>query len=1098
MSQPTRNSTNPQALACSIIIPTRDRLDFLQPCIDSILRTLGGLSVEIIVVDNGSIEEATIDYLAALVADPRCRVIAWNKPFNFSAINNYAAEQSRGEVLCFLNNDIEVIDKSWLETLLPIASRTDVGAVGCTLLYPDMTIQHGGIALHGKAVARHIAAHAAADFFSSQGITRPFAVDAVTAACMFIRRELFLRLGGFNETKLAVAFNDVDLCLRLGEKGLPVLLHPAVTLIHHESVSRKSDDLPSNRARAEKEQAFMHFRWQHRLAGQRYRDGLPEFVKRAAWSNGAVDGAAGGVTDEAAGGVTREGQSLDEIIATATANIYSGRFTDVDPLAAFEEDADAIANYWQQHYETMREDIENLKAHALRMEQAHALIENSIFWRMTAPLRWLKRTLSREGHRPPALLVGELQDPENEDNVYSSAVPQKTAPGNARKPADDPGKASYDYSAKKKLTAFLQAGNTLEFPEVQQPVISIILVFYNQAHLSLLCLQSILEHADVPCEVVIVDNNSTDATAELLPRLHHTTIIRNNDNIGFVKAVNQAAQQCRGEYLLLLNNDALLEPEALSSALAVFDEVPDTGAVGAMIKMLDGKLQEAGSIIWSDGACLGYGRGASPLQGEFRYRRAVDYCSGAFLLFSRQVYAGLDGFDEAYAPAYYEESDFCIRLQKRGLRVIYNPASQITHYEFASSGGIEGATRLQLAHRQLLCERHADFLAGKFPNDPANILRARTSNQFPNVLVIDDRVPYPSLGAGYPRAANLLNKLAAMDLNVSFYPLLFPEDDWNNIYDLLSPNIEVVLNHGKPELKKFLQERQGFYQYILISRCHNMEYFNFVVNLVPDVIRDARIIYDAEAVTAPRDFLRQQILGASLSESEQQAQLKKELEQARIADSVLTVSAREAAFFQQLNFNNTVVIGHTIAPTPTATPFAERSGLLFVGALRDDGSPNVDSLLWFIINVLPLIQQRIPDIQLHVVGDNSAPSLATIEVDAVHFRGRMGSIDSLYDSCRVFIAPTRFAAGIPHKVHEAAAKGIPSVTTTLLAVQLGWQDETQLLVADAAKDYAEQCLRLYQDGQLWERIRSNALEAIATDCSVAQFDETLAKLFQQN
>ena len=142
------------------------------------------------------------------------------------------------------------------------------------------------------------------------------------------------------------------------------------------------------------------------------------------------------------------------------------------------------------------------------------------------------------------------------------------------------------------------------------------------------------------------------------------------------------------------------------------------------------------------------------------------------------------------------------------------------------------------------------------------------------------------------------------------------------------------------------------------------------------------------------------------------------------------------------------MLGHTIASEPGSNHFKQRDGLLFVGALRDEGSPNVDSLLWFLINVFPLLEQAIPGIQLNVVGDNSAPSLATISKPSINFTGRLDSIDQMYNSCRVFIAPTRFAAGIPHKVHEAAAKGLPSVTTALLAKQLGWQDGKELLIAD--------------------------------------------------
>jgi len=142
------------------------------------------------------------------------------------------------------------------------------------------------------------------------------------------------------------------------------------------------------------------------------------------------------------------------------------------------------------------------------------------------------------------------------------------------------------------------------------------------------------------------------------------------------------------------------------------------------------------------------------------------------------------------------------------------------------------------------------------------------------------------------------------------------------------------------------------------------------------------------------------------------------------------------------------------------------------------------------------LEQAIPGIQLNVVGDNSAPSLATINKPSINFTGRLDSIDQMYNNCRVFIAPTRFAAGIPHKVHEAAAKGLPSVTTALLAKQLGWQDGKELLIADKPKDYAAQCIKLYQEEKLWADIRSAGLKAIVDDCSEETFRNNLAGLFR--
>jgi len=179
-SAPDKSASS--AVACSIIIPPRDQLEFLRPCVESILRTTAQHVVQIIIVDNGSTDEATLDYLATLRTDSRFTLLDWPKPFNFSAINNFAAQHSESDILCFLNNDIEIDEAQWLDQLLPLAARTDVGAVGCTLLYPNGKIQHGGIALHTREIAKHIAVGEPADFFTARGINYPCAVDAVTAA----------------------------------------------------------------------------------------------------------------------------------------------------------------------------------------------------------------------------------------------------------------------------------------------------------------------------------------------------------------------------------------------------------------------------------------------------------------------------------------------------------------------------------------------------------------------------------------------------------------------------------------------------------------------------------------------------------------------------------------------------------------------------------------------------------------------------------------------------------------------------------------------------------------------------------------------------
>lgn len=1064
--EPTVQSGQQSALPiCSLIIPTKDKLNFLKPCVESVLTSDDIDSIEIIIIDNQSVETETIQYLQSLSLTPNIRVLNWNDTFNFSAINNFAVEQCQSDYVCFLNNDIEIKDPQWLRKLLAVAELADVGAVGCTLLYPDSSIQHAGIALDEKTIAQHIAVGKNGDFLTEQGITLPYAVDAVTAACLVMRKSQFLRMGGFNEDQLAVAFNDVDLCLRLGDKGLAVLSHPGVVLTHHESVSRLSDELPANRKRALKEHAFMQYRWRIRLINHSFSSGIPELIQNAALVNEKASNSIAEIARKAADRLYLQ-DSASRSSSKEMRNIYS-------TAAALSET--------QDYFRNLQSDYKNLEAHAERLQRAHGLIENSIFWRMTYPLRLLKNAIA-PGSKKQAT-VNEPLAIENAEQETRQIEGQQLE------------KQKLDSSAKGALDKFLASAEQLQFPEAETPQLSIVLVFYQQAHLSYLCLQALLEFADVCYELIIVDNNSTDETAKLLNKINNATIIRNADNFGFVKAVNQAAEVAAGEYILLLNNDALIEKNTLSSALQVIESDKSVGAVGAKIKLLDGSTQEAGSIIFSDGACLGYGRGKATENYEFMFQRDVDYCSGAFLLFRNSSFKALGGFDLDYAPAYYEESDFCIRLQKQGLRTVYVPNSQITHYEFASSGGMEGAKKLQAEHREVLCTKHADYLAEQFTNDGSNVLRARTRNNFPNILVIDDRVPYPSLGAGYPRCANILFELSRMELNISFYPLLFPEEQWDDVYKTLPNTIEVILESGHDELQSFLTQRKDFYQFVVVSRVHNMEFFNHCLSLQPDLLGDAKIIYDAEAVSAPREILRKEFLGETLSAEDQAELIDKELQQSKLAEKIVAVSDNEAEIFKRHGYSEPVVLGHTLANKPGSNGFIQRSGLLFVGALRDEGSPNVDSLLWFLINVFPILEQAIPDIKLNIVGDNSAPSLAAIGKDNVNFTGRVDSIEEIYNASRVFIAPTRFAAGIPHKIHEAAAKGLPSVTTALLAQQLGWQDTKELLVGDTPEAYAAQCIKLYQDQNIWQNVRDAGLTAIANDCSQEAFRKNLAGLF---
>jgi GT2 family glycosyltransferase len=249
----------------SLLIPTRDGRELLQTCVESLLEKTSYRGFELVIVDNQSSAPDALEYLSNLERHGAARVLRYDQPFNFAAINNFAVREARGEYVGLLNNDLEIVEPGWLEEMLSHAARPGVGAVGARLLYPDRTVQHAGVILGIGGVAGHGHKHLSADaegYFCRARLTQDF--SALTAACLLLRRETYLAAGGLDE-ELAVAFNDIDFCLRLRERGLRNVWTPWATLIHRESKSRGRETTPSKMVRFRREFEEMKRRWGDKL-----------------------------------------------------------------------------------------------------------------------------------------------------------------------------------------------------------------------------------------------------------------------------------------------------------------------------------------------------------------------------------------------------------------------------------------------------------------------------------------------------------------------------------------------------------------------------------------------------------------------------------------------------------------------------------------------------------------------------------------------------------------------------------------------------------------------------------------------------------------
>ncbi|EKD97305.1 MAG: hypothetical protein ACD_23C00976G0002, partial [uncultured bacterium] len=250
----------------SLIIPTRNGLSLIKRCIESVFAKTTYKNLEVLIIDNNSDDPKTLDYFASLAGDNRIRILRDERPFNYSALNNMAVEQARGEYLCLINNDIEVISPEWLDEMVSLAIQPGVGAVGARLWYQNNTLQHGGVITGLGGTAGHSHKHlnkgAPGFFYRAQLIQ---SLSAVTAACLVIKKSIFQEVGGLDETNLKVAFNDVDFCLRLREAGYRNVWTPYAELYHHESATRGHEDTPEKKLRFSNEVLYMQKRWGNSL-----------------------------------------------------------------------------------------------------------------------------------------------------------------------------------------------------------------------------------------------------------------------------------------------------------------------------------------------------------------------------------------------------------------------------------------------------------------------------------------------------------------------------------------------------------------------------------------------------------------------------------------------------------------------------------------------------------------------------------------------------------------------------------------------------------------------------------------------------------------
>jgi hypothetical protein len=690
----------------------------------------------------------------------------------------------------------------------------------------------------------------------------------------------------------------------------------------------------------------------------------------------------------------------------------------------------------------------------------------------------------------------------------------------------------------------LFARHQLDFSHNGHPAISVIMTIGRDPAETMVSLGSLRAHYHGATELILVScdpaapgsvsSGAVPGSSDIETLVMGATVLRFGAEPGDTAAREAGFICATAAAVLFLADGVELAPGAIDTSLARLASNPMIGAVGGRMIQPHGTVLEAGGIVWRDGGLLAYGLDAAASAPEVNFVRDTDFCSSRFLLARREVVAALPAQAAGLAGTTHDAADLCARIQEAGFRVVYDPDA----VGFVTNRAVERPDG-----QAAFVGAHGAFLASRPAFDPAASIRARSPYRGQTrILFIEDSIPLRRIGSGFVRSNDVLRAMAASGASVTVFPMKDTPFPLSAVRAEMPDTIEVMHDGNAAGFADFLAARRDCFDLIWIARTHNLDLIHATLDALigtgTPVVEDAlprsggpgpafaadlslleqlrgledglwtaqapvgqdphrvRIVIDTEAVASVR---RAQQAAPRNEDFDLDAALREEFKNLTPAMRVVAVTEAEAALIRTRHRGEVRVLGHSVVVSPTPRRFEDRVGMLFVGAIHAMDQPNYDGLVWFIDEVLPLIEQTLRwETRLTVAG-YIAPGVSLERFKfhpRVTLRGAVGDLTPLYDANRVFVAPARFAAGIPYKVHEAAAFGLPVVATSLLARQLGWADGDAIGASESTDPagFAARVVALHRDAPLWTRIRESALARVAAELDPRVFAKRVADL----
>ncbi|MBM1555327.1 glycosyltransferase [Sulfitobacter mediterraneus] len=617
----------------------------------------------------------------------------------------------------------------------------------------------------------------------------------------------------------------------------------------------------------------------------------------------------------------------------------------------------------------------------------------------------------------------------------------------------------------------------LTFPHVDRPDVSIIIPAHNKVEVTYLALCSLLIAPNrASFEVIVVDDASTDETAELEKIVTGINVIHNETPQRFIRACNAGAEQARGRFVALLNNDVEVTAGWLDALIDAFDRFDNVGLAGSKLLNPDGTLQDAGGIVWGSGNPWNYGNAQNPHEPRFGYARQADYLSGAALMLPKKLWNKIGGLSSYLEPMYFEDTDLAFKVREAGYSTWFVPSSQVYHFEGMTSGTdvSTGFKKYQEVNRPKFKRCWARAF-GQFGTEGIAPDLEKDRGIVGRVLFIDYAPPRPDKDAGSYAALQEMKLVQSLGYKVTFMSTNMAHLG-SYTEDLQRQGIEVIYAPFFMNADEYLTKHAQDFDAFFLTRY-------YVAQTVLPTIRahapGARILFNNADLHFLRELRAAQRAG-DLNKLESARRVRtEELDVIKAVDVVLSYTEVEHSVIEAYTDGQARIVKCPwVVDRPKNIPgLGKRRGLSFLGSFKHH--PNTEGIKWFAKDVMPLLDNDSTAPLLTIYGSGMGEDIRALASDLILPHGFVENASDAFHAHRIFVAPLLSGAGIKGKVISALAHGIPTVLTPIAAEGIGLRSGLDCIIAQTSEEWRSAIAALSVDDELWQRLSSNGQNYVA-------------------